>query len=104
YSKEREAFARPIGQFQAVQHALADAWVKIEAARQLVYKAAWLQSNGLPAEMESSAAKLFASTTCIDVVNECMEILGGYSYTLDFNMSYYLRDGRYTFAPVTNNA
>lgn len=104
YAKEREAFARPIGQFQAVQHALADAWVRIEAARQLVYKAAWLQSNGLPAEMESSAAKLFASTTCIDVVNECMEILGGYSYTLDFNMSYYLRDGRYTFAPVTNNA
>lgn len=104
YAKTRTAFGRPIGQFQAVQHSLADVWVRIQAIRQMVYRAAWLQSEGKPAEMESSAAKLLASETCIWVVNQCMDILGGYSHTLEFNMSYYLRDGRYTFAPVTNNA
>lgn len=104
YAKTRTAFDRPIGQFQAVQHTLADCWVKIQAVRQTVYRAAWLQTNGKPAEMESSGAKLLASETCIWVVNQCMDILGGYSHTLEFNMSYYLRDGRYTFAPVTNNA
>lgn len=104
YAKTRTAFSRPIGQFQAVQHKLAEIWVRIQATRQMVYRAAWLQTNRMPAEMESSAAKLFASEACIWVVNECMDILGGYSHTLEFNMSYYLRDGRYTFAPVTNNA
>lgn len=104
YAKEREAFGRPIGQFQAVQHPLAEIWTRLQAVRQMVRRAAWLQTNGKPAEMESSAAKLLASETCIWVVNQCMDILGGYSTTLEFNMSYYLRDGRYTFAPVTNNA
>ncbi|MBE7324762.1 acyl-CoA/acyl-ACP dehydrogenase [Nocardioides sp. Y6] len=104
YAKTRTAFNRPIGQFQAVQHKLAEIWVRLQAVRQTVYRAAWLQSEGKPAEMESSGAKLLASETCIWVVNECMDILGGYSHTLEFNMSYYLRDGRYTFAPVTNNA
>ena len=104
YAKVREAFGRPIGQFQAVQHSLADMWVRLQAVRQMVYRAAWLQSNKLPAEMESSAAKLMASESCIWIVNQCMDVLGGYSHTLEFNMSYYLRDCRYTFAPVTNNA
>jgi acyl-CoA dehydrogenase len=104
YAKTRTAFDRPIGQFQAVQHVLAECWVKIQAVRQMVYRAAWLQTNSMPAEMESSGAKLLSSETCIWVVNQCMDVLGGYSHTLEFNMSYYLRDGRYTFAPVTNNA
>lgn len=104
YAKTRTAFNRPIGQFQAVQHTLAECWVKIQAVRQTVYRAAWLQSNGMPAEMESSGAKLLASETCIWIVNQCMDVLGGYSHTLEFSMSYYLRDGRFTFAPVTNNA
>lgn len=104
YAKTREAFNRPIGQFQAVQHRLAECWTKIQAVRYLVYRAAWMQTSGLPAEMESSAAKLLASETVVWVVNECMDILGGYQMTLDFNMSYYFREARYTFAPVTNNA
>lgn len=104
YAKVRHAFGRPIGQFQAVQHTLAECWMKIEAARYLTYHAAWMQANGIPAEKESSAAKVFASETSIWVVNECMDILGGYSCSLEFSMSYYLRDARYTFAPVTNNA
>lgn len=104
YAKQRTAFGRPIGQFQAVQHKLADAWTKIEAVRYLVYRASWMQANGIPAEMESSAAKLLASETVIQVVNDCMDVLGGYQLTLDFNMSYLFRDARYTFAPVTNNA
>lgn len=104
YVMERHAFGRPIGQFQAVQHKIAECWTKVQAIRYLVYHAAWMQSNNMPAEKESSAAKLFASETVIWIVNECMDMLGGYQYTLDFNMSYYLRDARYTFAPVTNNA
>ncbi len=104
YVMQRRAFGRPIGQFQAVQHKVAECWTKLEAARHLVYYAAWLQANGRPAEKESSAAKLFASEAVIWIVNECMDMLGGYQCTLDFSMSYYLRDARYTFAPVTNNA
>ena len=104
YAKQREAFGRPIGAFQAVQHRLAESWIRIEAARYLTYHAAWMQSQGLPAEMESSAAKVFASEASVWVINECMDILGGYGCTLEFNMSYYFRDARYTFAPVTNNA
>lgn len=104
YSKQREAFGRPIGQFQAVQHSLANCWTKLKATRNLVYEAAWKQSNGIPAEMESSAAKLYASETAIEVVQECMDILGGYQMTLEFNMSYYFRAARFTFAPITNNA
>jgi acyl-CoA dehydrogenase len=104
YAKVREAFGRPIGAFQAVQHKLAECWTRIEAARYLTYHAAWMQTKGLPAEKESSAAKLFASETSTWVINECMDILGGYSCTLEFNMSYLFRDARYTFAPITNNA
>jgi acyl-CoA dehydrogenase len=104
YAKTREAFNRPIGQFQAVQHRLAECWTKIHAVRYLVYRAAWMQTNKIPAEMESSAAKLLASETVVWVVNECMDILGGYQMTMDFNMNYHFREARYTFAPVTNNA
>ena len=104
YAKVRTAFGRPIGQFQAIQHSLAECWTRLQAARYLVYRAAWLQANNISAEMESSAAKLFASQTAVWLTNECMEVLGGYQASLDFSMNYYFRDCRYTFAPITNNA
>lgn len=104
YAKARQAFGRPIGQFQAVQHKLAESWTRIQAARYLLYNAAWREANSLPAEMESSAAKLFGVETAVWVTNECMDVLGGYQFTLDFSMSYYFRDCRYTVAPVSNNA
>ncbi|MCA9423012.1 MAG: acyl-CoA/acyl-ACP dehydrogenase [Nitrospira sp.] len=104
YAKVREAFGRPIGQFQAIQHKLAESWARIQAAKYLLYAAAWREANNLPAEMESSAAKLIGSETAVWVTNECMDVLGGYQNTLDFSMNYYFRDCRYTVAPVTNNA
>jgi len=102
YAKDRHAFGKPIGQFQAVHHALAESWIRIQAARNLVYEAAWRQANGMPCEKESAAAKYFASTTQIWVANECMDILGGYCATKDFftPLAYSLRQ---TFAPITNN-
>lgn len=102
YAKERRAFGRPIGQFQAVHHSLAECWIRIQAAKSLVYEAAWKQANKLPAEMESSGAKYLASTTQIWVANQCMDILGGYCATKDFftPVAFSLRQ---TFAPITNN-
>lgn len=104
YAKKRIAFGRPIGQFQAVQHKLAECWSKLQSIRYLVYNAAWKEANNIPAEMESSAAKLIASESALWIIQECMEVLGGYQVTKEFNMHYYFRDCRFTFAPITNNA
>ena len=104
YAKTRIAFNRPIGQFQAIQHKLAECWTKIQAAKYLLYNAAWKEANNMPAEMECSAAKLFGSEMAVWVTNECMDVLGGYSNTNEFSMNYYFRDCRYTTAPVANNA
>jgi alkylation response protein AidB-like acyl-CoA dehydrogenase len=104
YAKIRHAFGRPIGQFQAIQHKLAECWSRLQSIRYLVYNAAWKEANKIPAEMESSAAKLIASENALWIINECMEVLGGYQVTKDFNMHYYFRDCRFTFAPITNNA
>jgi acyl-CoA dehydrogenase len=104
YAKVRYAFGRPIGQFQAIQHKLAECWSRIQAIKYLVYNAAWKEANHIPAEMESSAAKLIASEHALWVIQECMEVLGGYQVTAEFSMHYYFRDCRFTFAPITNNA
>lgn len=103
YAKDRHAFGRPIGQFQAVQHDLAECWIKIQAARNLVYEAAWKQANNIPAEMESSAAKYFASVTQMEVTDKCMDILGGYCATKEF-FTPMAHSTRFTFAPIVNNA
>lgn len=104
HAKTREAFGRPIGQFQAVQHKLAEVWARLQAMRYLVYNAAWRESKKMPADMESNAAKLIASENVIWIINECMEVLGGLSVTKEMNMHYYWNDCRFTFAPVSNNA
>lgn len=104
HAKTREAFGRPIGQFQAVQHKLAEVWARIQAMKYLVYNAAWRESKKLSADMESNAAKLFCSENVIWIINECMEVLGGLSVSKEMNMHYYWNDCRFTFAPVANNA
>lgn len=104
YSKQRIAFKRPIGQFQAVQHTLADSWAKIQAMKYMVYNAAWLEANHLPCEMESSATKLFCSINATQCIRELADILGGYQATSEFSMAYYKRDCEFTYAPVINNA
>lgn len=103
YAKERYAFGRPIGQFQSVHHDLAICWMKIKAARNLVYEASWLQDQKLPCDMEASAAKYIASKTQLEVTDMCMDILGGYCSTKDF-FTPRAHMTRFTFAPVVNNA
>lgn len=104
YAKQRMAFGKPLGQFQAVQHMLANCWTTIQAGKYLLYKAAWLEANHLDAAMESNAAKLYCSDNAVKIINDCMDVLGGYQVTREFRAFYLFRDSRFTFAPVANNA
>ena len=96
YAKERHAFGRPIGEFQAIQHKLADMSVEIEAARLLVHRAAWLKQNDLPHTEAGAKAKLFASELARRQTGEAIQILGGYGYTKEFPVERYYRDAKVT--------
>jgi butyryl-CoA dehydrogenase len=96
YAKERHAFGRPIAQFQAIQHKLADMATEIEAARLLVYRAAWLKENDLPHTEAGAKAKLFASEMARRQTGEAIQILGGYGYTKEFPVERYYRDAKVT--------
>src|SRR2546429_1677511 len=84
YAKERHAFGRPIGEFQAIQHKLADMSMEIDAARLLVHRAAWLKENDLPHTEAGAKAKLFASEMARRPTGGAIQILGGYGYTKEF--------------------
>jgi alkylation response protein AidB-like acyl-CoA dehydrogenase len=92
YAKEREQFGVPIGSFQAVRHRLADAHVRVQQARLLTYRAAWLESTGRSSTRAASMAKVWATEACVDVAGDGMRVLGGYSYTMEHPMQRYLRD------------
>jgi len=94
YAKNRVQFGRPIGTFQAIGHMLADMQTEIDAARLLAYRAAWLYDNGKPCMKEVSMAKLFGSETYVKVANQGMQVMGGYGYTMDFEMQRHFRDSR----------
>jgi alkylation response protein AidB-like acyl-CoA dehydrogenase len=94
YSKEREAFGRPISKFQAISFKLAEMAVKIETARLLVYKAAWLYSTDKNALKEASMAKLYASGVVQEVCTEAVQVLGGYGYGVEFPVERYYRDAK----------
>ena len=96
YAKERHAFGRRIGQFQAIQHKLADMSVEIGAARLLVHRAAWLKQNERPHTEAGAKAKLFASETARRQTGEAIQILGGYGYTKEFPVERYYRDAKIT--------
>jgi alkylation response protein AidB-like acyl-CoA dehydrogenase len=103
YAKERVAFGKPIGQFQAVQHKLAESAMQLELARTMTYKAAWLQSNGLPAHEACSVAKWAASEAAVRATENGMQIMGGHGYMMEHAMQRYWRDARlYTMTPITN--
>jgi len=103
YAKERIVFGRPIGQYQAIQHYVADMFTKIELARLMTYKAAWLQSNGLPCHIESNMAKLAASEAALYASSKGMQIMAGYGYMMEYDMQRYWRDSKlFEFAPITN--
>ncbi len=96
YAKERRQFGKAIGEFQAIQHKLADMSMEIDAARLLVYRAAWLKQQGKPHTEEGAKAKLFASEMARRQTAEAIQILGGYGYTKEFPVERYYRDAKIT--------
>jgi alkylation response protein AidB-like acyl-CoA dehydrogenase len=94
YAREREQFGQPIGRFQALAHALADAATEVEAARWLTALAAWRYDQGLPCAREASMAKLHASEMLVRLTTLGMQVLGGHAYTYDHDMQRYWRDAR----------
>ena len=96
YAKERHAFGRPIADFQAIQHKLADMSTEIDAARLLTYRAAWLKERGRPHTEAGAKAKLFASEMARRQTGEAIQILGGYGYTKEFPVERYYRDAKIT--------
>ena len=97
YSQEREQFGQPIGEFQAIQHKLADMHTKLEAARQLTYKSAWsVENSDEPVTKLASMAKEYASRVAVDVANEAVQIHGGSGYVNDFDVERFYRDAKIT--------
>jgi alkylation response protein AidB-like acyl-CoA dehydrogenase len=96
YAKEREAFGRRIGEFQAIQWKLADMSTEIDAARLLTHRAAWLKQRGAPHTEAGAKAKLFASEMARRQTAEAIQILGGYGYTKEFPVERYYRDAKVT--------
>lgn len=92
YAKERKQFGQPIANFQAIQHKLANIKVWMDAARLLVYRAAWMKDEGTPAAMEASIAKLFSSEVASMAATEAVQIFGGYAYSRENRVERVFRD------------
>ena len=92
YAKERRQFGQPIAAFQAIQWKLADNATRIEAARLLTYRAAYLKDRGLRMTRESAMAKLFASEIAVKAADDCVQIHGGYGFVKDYPAEKYFRD------------
>lgn len=92
YAKQRKQFGRPISEFQAIQHKLADMATSIEAARLLTYRAAYLKDQGKRITKESAMAKLYSSEVAVDVANEAVQIHGGYGFIKDYPVEKFYRD------------
>lgn len=92
YAKQRKQFGRPIGQFQSVSNRIAEMQLRLEAARLLLYKAAWLKSRNLPAAAEAAMAKLFVSEASVQSSLDAIRIHGGNGYTTEFEFERQLRD------------
>jgi alkylation response protein AidB-like acyl-CoA dehydrogenase len=94
YAQERQAFGQPIAGFQAIQWMLADASTQIQAARLLVYHAAWLRGQGLPYNKAAAQAKLFATEMAERVARNAIQIHGGYGYSREYPVERIYRDAR----------
>ncbi len=106
YALEREAFGKPIGQFQAIQHQLVEMATEIELSRLITYKAAWMQANN-PTDPNvgviASMAKMYTSDAAFRCTDKAMRILAGYGFTMEYHIQRYYRDIRQlVFAPITN--
>ena len=92
YAKERKQFNQPIGKFQSVSNRIAEMKVRLETARMVLYKVAWLKANGKPAVMEAAIAKLYISECFVKSSQDAIRIHGGYGYTTEFGVERDLRD------------
>ena len=96
YAQEREAFGKPISSFQAIQWKLADNATRIEGARLLTYRAAYLKDRGGRTTLESSMAKLYASEIAVKAADDCVQIHGGYGFVKDYPAEKFFRDVKLT--------
>ena len=94
YSKERVQFGKPIAEFQAIAHMLADMATELDAARLLVWRGAWMQDQKMRTTRESSVAKYYAARATMRACNSAIQIHGGYGYTREFDVERYLRDAK----------
>ena len=92
YAKERRQFGQPISAFQAIQWKLADNATRIEAARLLTYRAAYLKDQGMRMTRESAMAKLYSSEIAVKAADDCVQIHGGYGFVKDYPAEKYFRD------------
>ncbi len=96
YSKERKAFGKFISEHQAIAFKISDMAVKLEAARNLVYKAAWLKDNGQPYGTISAMAKQFAADSAMEITTEAVQVLGGYGYVKEYHVERLMREAKLT--------
>jgi alkylation response protein AidB-like acyl-CoA dehydrogenase len=96
YAKERKAFGRPIAELQGIQFKIAEMATQVEAARHLVFKAAWLKDGGEPYGTAAAMAKLYASRVAVESALEAIQIHGGYGYVQEYRVERYLRDAKVT--------
>lgn len=94
YAQERKQFGKSLSKFQAIQFKLADMAMKIELARNMVYKAAWLKDQGRPFSKEASMCKLYASEIAMQVADQAVQIHGGYGYMREYEVERYMRDAK----------
>ena len=95
YSHERVQFGKPIGAFQAIAHKIAEMGTHLEAARGLVYRAAWHVDTGKPDMKLASMAKLFATEMANKAADECTRIFGSYGFAMEYDAQRYFRDARF---------
>ncbi|HYC07815.1 MAG TPA: acyl-CoA dehydrogenase family protein, partial [Candidatus Binatia bacterium] len=96
YARTREQFGRPIGTFQGVAYLIADMATEIEAARQMVWRAAWLKDQGRDYGLAAAQAKLFASEVSSRATNAGIQVHGGYGYVEEYKVERFLRDAKLT--------
>jgi alkylation response protein AidB-like acyl-CoA dehydrogenase len=92
YARTRRQFDRPIGKFQAVSHKIANMKIRLETARLMLYKVAWMKTTGKSASMDAAIAKLCLSEACIQSSLDAVQIHGGYGYTTEYEVERDLRD------------
>jgi alkylation response protein AidB-like acyl-CoA dehydrogenase len=96
YAQERKAFGKTLIEHQAIAFKLADMAMKLEAARNFVYKAAWLKDNQQPYGIASSMAKLFCADAAMEITTEAVQIHGGYGYVKEYHVERLMREAKVT--------